>query len=93
MSNPFGTEDIAAGYATWRPPVHPRVTERVHRSLQKTVPVACALNVGCEDRISIKALNGLAHRCIGMDSAEAMLGWTSTISAQADFLPGSAASI
>ena len=51
MSNPFGTDDMAAGYATSRPPVHPRVIEQVypatgtHRTL--SARARCGLRRGC----------------------------------------------
>jgi SAM-dependent methyltransferase len=75
MANPFGTSDMAAGYATSRPPVHLRVIELVSRELGRSTPFRFALDVGCGAGMSTKALDGMATRSVGMDPAEAMLKW------------------
>lgn len=90
MANPFGTDDMAAGYATARPPVHPRVMERVYRQLGRSGPFQRALDVGCGAGVSTRALTGFAQRCIGLEPAEAMLQWASTIAPGADFVVGTA---
>ncbi|MEJ7607546.1 MAG: methyltransferase domain-containing protein [Bryobacteraceae bacterium] len=89
--NPFGTNDMAAGYAVSRPPVHSRVLEQV-RLLWKS-PVRRALDIGCGAGLSTKALTGIADHCIGLEPAEAMLRWTATVAPQASFLVGAAETI
>jgi len=93
MSNPFGTDDLAAGYATSRPPVHPRVIERAYRQLRRSQPFERALDVGCGAGVSTKALGGFAKSCIGLEPAEAMLKWVETIAPSADFIVGEAEAI
>ena len=93
MSNPFGTDDMAAGYATSRPPVHPRVMEQVHDQLGRPGPFQRALDVGCGAGVSTKALAGFAKHCIGLEPAEAMLKWVSTVAPSADFVVGTAEDI
>ena len=71
--NPFGTDEMAAGYASSRPPVHPRVMRAglphngSHRALSR------ALDMGCGAGVSTRALEGLARECVGLEPAEAML--------------------
>ena len=91
--NPFGTDDMAAGYATSRPPVHPRVLEQAYRQLGRSQPFERALDVGCGAGVSTKALAGFAKSCIGLEPAEAMLKWGSTIAPSADFVVGTAEAI
>jgi SAM-dependent methyltransferase len=91
--NPFGTDDMAAGYATSRPPVHPRVIEQAYRQLGRTRPFERALDVGCGAGVSTKALGGFAKSCIGLEPAEAMLKWVATIAPSADFVVGAAEAI
>jgi SAM-dependent methyltransferase len=93
MANPFGTEDMAAGYATSRPAVHPRVIEQVYRQLGRTEPFPLALDIGCGAGASTKALGGFARRCIGLEPMEAMLKWASTIAPFACFVVGTAEAI
>jgi SAM-dependent methyltransferase len=90
MANPFGTDDMAAGYATSRPPVHPRIIERVYRQLGRSAPFQRALDVGCGAGVSTKALTGFARCCIGLEPAEAMLQWASNMAPAAHFLVGTA---
>src|SRR5574340_913367 len=71
--NPFASDEMAAGYATARPSVHPRIIDRLRRRL--TVPVRRALDVGCGAGLSTRALEGLAKERIGIDFAEAMFRW------------------
>ncbi len=88
--NPFGTDEMAAGYATSRPPVHPRVIEQVYRELGRTAPFQRALDVGCGAGVSTRALTGFAQRCIGLEPAEAMLKWAAPLAPSADFAVGTA---
>ena len=93
MANPFRAEDMAAGYATSRPAVHPRVMERVYRQLQRSEPFSVALDIGCGAGLSTKALAGFAKKRIGLEPAEAMLQWASTVAPGAYFAAGAAEAI
>jgi ubiquinone/menaquinone biosynthesis C-methylase UbiE len=88
MTNPFGTDEMAAGYANSRPPVHPRILERVRPHLP--APVRRALDVGCGAGLSTRALHGIAEHRIGMDPAEPMLQWTAAVAPGAKFIVGAA---
>src|SRR5260370_6847624 len=93
MSNPFGTGDMAAGYATSRPPVHRRVIEQAFRQLARSGPFQCALDIGCGAGVSTKALIDFAGSCIGLEPSEAMLKWAPKIAPSAAFVVGSAEAI
>jgi len=93
MENPFGSANMAAGYATARPPVHPRVMERVCRRLGRIGPFPFALDIGCGAGISTKALDGIAERCTGLEPAESMLKFAPKIAPFARFLAGRAEAI
>ena len=93
MANPFGTEDMASGYATSRPAVHPRVMEQAYRQLGRTEPFPLALDVGCGAGVSTKALVGFARRCVGLEPVEAMLQRAGAIAPFAEFLVGAAEAI
>ena len=73
MANPFGTDDMAAGYATSRPAVHLRVMEQVCGQLGRRVPFQRALDVGCGAGMSTRALAGFARDCIGLEPADSIL--------------------
>jgi SAM-dependent methyltransferase len=90
MANPFGTDDMAAGYAKARPPVHARVIERAYQQLGRLGPFQRALDVGCGSGVSTRALAGFATHCIGLEPAEAMLQWAPKVALSADFVVGSA---
>lgn len=91
MTNPFGTEEMAAGYATSRPPIHQLILKRVQSPVQALAQRA--LDIGCGAGVSTKALEGFATQCIGMEPAEAMLQWTDTVAPEAEFVVGSAEAI
>jgi SAM-dependent methyltransferase len=90
VQNPFATDDMASGYATSRPPVHPRVIELMSKSLDHPQAFPRALDVGCGAGLSTRALDGLASQCIGMEPAEPMLRWTSAVAPRAQFIVGRA---
>lgn len=73
MMNPFGTDEMAAGYARSRPAVHPRVIERARRWPGWPGRVGRALDVGCGAGLSTCPLEPLAGTAIGIDPAEAMV--------------------
>ena len=91
--NPFATDEMAAGYAAFRPPVHPRVMERVRASLARPLPCARALDVGCGAGVSTKALAGFARTSIGLEPAERMLKWARSAAKFATFVAGRAEAI
>src|SRR5260370_12544288 len=92
-ANPFGTDDMAAGYATSRPPVHRRVIEQVHKQSGRSGPFQRALDIGCGAGVSTKALIDFAGSCIGLEPSEAMLKWAPRIAPSAAFVVGSAEAI
>jgi SAM-dependent methyltransferase len=93
MPNPFGTGDMAAGYATSRPPVHRRVIEQAFQQLARTGPFQRALDIGCGAGVSTQALLDFAGSCIGLEPSESMLKWAPKLAPSADFLVGSAEAI
>jgi len=88
--NPFGTDEMAAGYAAWRPAVHERVIQMVRPELGGCRALDCALDVGCGAVMSTRALMGVASRCIGLEPVEAMLRLGATILPSAQFVVGRA---
>lgn len=93
VRNPFGTSGMAAGYATSRPPVHPKIIERVRRSLGQHRVFKRALDVGCGAGLSTKALDRFAEHSIGLEPAADMLRSSSEIAPHAMFIVGSAEAI
>jgi SAM-dependent methyltransferase len=69
MPNPFDDFRVAEGYAIARPPVHPRVVER----LAIQAPLDLAIDLGCGAGLSTAALAPIARRRVGFDPVEAML--------------------
>jgi SAM-dependent methyltransferase len=63
---------MAAGYASARPPVHPRVIDRARAWLDAT-RVGRAADVGCGAGLSTEPLTALAGQCLGFDPAEVMV--------------------
>jgi SAM-dependent methyltransferase len=81
---------MAAGYATARPPVHPRVIELALRALGQESPFARALDLGCGAGLSTRALCGAATMRAGLEPAVAMLGWAAGVDPEAYFVAGAA---
>ena len=79
----FGT--IAAGYASARPPVHPRVIERVRAHLGIDEPLGSALDVGCGSGLSTRPLQRLARHCLGIDPSAQMLRLGTRVAPEARF--------
>jgi ubiquinone/menaquinone biosynthesis C-methylase UbiE len=73
MKSPFATSDLATGYATFRPPLHGRILERVRDRVgwKKTFPRA--LDVGCGAGLSTNALAEVAEWVIGLEPVPVML--------------------
>lgn len=85
MANPFGTDEMAAGYAKSRPPVHPLVLQRAIAALGRPLPFHHALDVGCGSGVSTRALEGIAENTLGIEPAEAMIPWAAKTAPQARF--------
>jgi SAM-dependent methyltransferase len=71
LSASFESAEIAAGYASARPAVHPRVCRRVAQALGGT-PRGTAIDIGCGAGLSTRALECLASVRIGFDPSPAM---------------------
>lgn len=89
-ANPFDSDQMAQGYARWRPAVHPHVVEMIGRRLEIGTKVACALDVGCGAGLSTAPLERLARRRLGLEPAVPMLRWSSTIAPGAWFAAAAA---
>lgn len=61
---------MASGYARWRPPIHPLITEK---ALDFIGLRDVGLDVGCGAGLSTRALQRIAARCIGIDPVEDMI--------------------
>ena len=86
MSDLFGSSSMGAGYANSRPPVHPRVIERVIAHLGSSRKFSCVLDVGCGAGLSTRPLVPAADLCIAFDPAEAMVKWGATVAPGAVFM-------
>src|SRR3954465_13871234 len=84
---------MAAGYATFRPPIHSRIIGLVRSNLGQHGLFRRGLDVGCGAGLSTKALDAFAEHCIGLEPAADMLGFSSEIAPQATFVVGSAEAI
>src|SRR5262245_44167928 len=84
---------MGAGYARSRPPVHPLILTEASRALGQREPWRRALDVGCGAGFSTKVLEGLARQRVGLEPAEAMLGWTREVAPKARFVVGAAEAI
>jgi SAM-dependent methyltransferase len=93
MTNAFGTETMASGYANSRPPVHPRVIEEAYKQLGWSTVAQRALDIGCGAGLSTRALGSVAKECIGIEPSEAMLKWGAVVAPDADFAVGMAEAI
>jgi len=83
MSNLFSSDAMAEGYARDRPAVHPWVIAQVRDRMRN--PAKRALDVGCGSGLSTAALHNTAAHCVGIEPAEAMLGWSSQVAPNAEF--------
>lgn len=90
MDDIFNSDDLGAGYAQWRPPVHPRIVERI---VKRVGSVARALDIGCGTGLSTRALRPLTREAIGMEPYVAMLRWSQSIAPDASFVAGAAEAI
>lgn len=81
---------MAAGYAAFRPPIHPHILERAFQHLGRTGQVRRALDVGCGAGSSTKALRKFAEQRIGIEPSFAMLKWAAETAPDAGFVVGQA---
>ncbi|MFN7921803.1 MAG: class I SAM-dependent methyltransferase [Bryobacteraceae bacterium] len=88
MTNPFEAADMAAGYASARPPVHPVVISMVKRRLGLSQKLGCALDVGCGAGLSTRPLASLARSVAGVEPSLAMLRFGSGVAPEAGFVAG-----
>lgn len=70
--NPFGTRDMAIGYARSRPPVHRLVLAAALTELHPPTTFTTCLDIGCGSGLSLRALEGIAARRVGLEPALAM---------------------
>jgi SAM-dependent methyltransferase len=78
----------AAGYANARPPMHPRLIERIAARLDRRFRYA--LDLGCGAGLSTAPLSRMADVCIGLEPYEPMLAHAGGVAPHAEFLAGSA---
>lgn len=86
MLNPFGSPEMAAGYAADRPRMHARVLSRVELALAEHLPFGRALDIGCGAGLSTAPLPTLARHSIGVDPSAAMLATSGVIAPDAHFV-------
>ncbi len=92
MTNSFESEEMAAGYALHRPPVHARVF-RLLEARTATLRVRRALDLGCGAGLSTRVLQGRASQLVGLDPSPSMLHWAKKLVPEGEFLAGSAEAI
>jgi ubiquinone/menaquinone biosynthesis C-methylase UbiE len=85
MNSSFATEEMAAGYAQHRPPVHQRVFELLELRAGK-LRFDRALDLGCGAGLSTRVLDGRASQLIGVDPSPYMLHWAKRVVPAAEFL-------
>jgi SAM-dependent methyltransferase len=73
MHNLFDTPQMAAGYASSRPAIHPQLIERMRAYLAISARVRFALDVGCGAGSSTAPLERIAEHIIGIDPSIEML--------------------
>jgi SAM-dependent methyltransferase len=81
---------MAAGYAFNRPPVHPRIIERIREGLRIASPVARALDIGCGAGRSTSALEPVARHVVGLEPVRGMLAHWHEVAPHASFVVGRA---
>lgn len=86
----FGTPAMAAGYAAFRPPLHPLILRKAiaHLGVRERLPRG--LDVGCGSGASTRALAGLVSDCVGVDPVAPMLQLASAAVHEANFVLGRA---
>jgi SAM-dependent methyltransferase len=82
----YASARMAAGYAFNRPPVHPRIIDRIRGDRRIERPVARALDIGCGAGLSTAALEPLAGTVVGLEPVPSMLAHRRAVSARASFV-------
>lgn len=82
----YASVRMAAGYAFSRPPVHPRIIERIVRDRGITGRVARALDVGCGAGLSTAALAPVARVAVGLEPVAGMLAHRRVVAPGASFV-------
>ena len=90
MRNLFDTPQMAAGYATSRPAIHPQLIERMRDRLAGSPRIRWALDVGCGAGLSTAPLERIAQCVIGIDPSIEMLRCARTVAPGALFAAASA---
>jgi SAM-dependent methyltransferase len=85
VTNPFGDDFMAAGYAASRPPVHPRVIDRL-RSWMGGAIVHRGGDLGCGAGLSTRALTSVATHAVGFDPARSMVRVAARVVPEAHFV-------
>ena len=91
--NPFGTPEMAAGYAAFRPAIHSLILERAFKHVGWSGWARCGLDVGCGAGVSTRALLGYTDVCVGIEPAIPMLMYAMDIAPDARFIAGKAESL
>ena len=87
--NPFATPEMAAGYASARPPVHEQILSRAVARLDAARKFIHGLDAGCGSGVSTRAMAQFAERCTGIDPVEAMTRAARWVAPNARFITGS----
>jgi SAM-dependent methyltransferase len=82
----YASARMAAGYAFSRPPVHPRIIDRVRDDLRIESPVSRALDVGCGAGRSTAALEPVARHVVGLEPVRGMLAHRRAVAPGASFV-------
>jgi len=82
----YASARMAAGYAFSRPPVHPRIMDRVRDDLRIESPVARALDIGCGAGRSTAALEPVARHVVGLEPVRGMLAHWRAVAPGASFV-------
>ena len=89
MANPFGSREMAAGYAKSRPAVHPEILRLARQHLGGRA-FDCALDLGCGAGLSTAPLRSMSRRTVGLEPNVSMLQWASETAPGAVFTAASA---
>lgn len=86
MENLFATASLSSGYATARPPIHPRVIDRIRGRLSAETRFRRVLDAGCGAGLSTQPLRAISDSCVGIDPVEQMLHRATSTAPDADFV-------
>jgi len=89
-NNPFGTLEMARGYANSRPPLHARIVDLFAPRLPLPLPVNAASDIGCGSGLSTAPLLKIARRVIGVEPNHAMAALAGQLFPDAAFVQADA---